>query len=124
MRRASSAEAGEGAVYREVTERFWVFELVVEVRADGAYVRLAPLHRSFRRIPASEVESVAVTSYAPGTYGGWHWGARASPQGNRVYRLRGSRGVEFQLSGGTRVFVGSETPSAFADAVEAVVADT
>lgn len=124
MPRQSSAATDQEPRYRETTDRFWLFTLVTEVHEDGVYVRLSPFHRSFRRIPTGEVDAASVRSYSPSAYGGWHWGARTSPQGNNVYRLRGSRGVELRLAGGTRVFVGSQTPSAFADAVERVVDET
>lgn len=57
--------------YRETTKRFWILRLITEVHPDGVYVRLAPMHRSFRHIPTSGIETVTVTTYSPATYGGW-----------------------------------------------------
>lgn len=58
--------------YRERTERFWLFRLVTEVCDDRVYVRFAPIHRSVRRVPVTEIEAASATTYSPGTYGGWH----------------------------------------------------
>lgn len=104
-------------LYSETTERFWLLRLVVEVRHDGVYVRLAPLQRSFRRIPASDIVDATETTYSAASYGGWHWGVRRSLDGSTVYRLRGERGVELVLADDRTVFVGSSTPGELAAAV-------
>lgn len=111
MTRSSKTVGDSRRQYRERTERFWLFRLVTEVRDDGVYVHFAPLHRSFRRIPATEIEAASATTYSPGTYGGWHWGIRWSLSGNTVYRLRGARGVELRLTDGSKMFIGSKTPA-------------
>lgn len=104
--------------YRETTERFLIFRLVTEVRDDGVYLRFAPLHRSFRRIPFEDVETARATTYDPSTYGGWHWGLRRTPGGNTIYRLRGDSGVELVLSDDRRIFVGSQNATKFEAAIE------
>lgn len=106
-----------GPNYRETIDRFWLLRLITEVRPDGLYVRLAPFHRSFRRVPASQIDDVTVTTYSPATYGGWHWGVRRSLGGNTAYRLRGDRGVELVLEGGRKIFIGSQSPSELETAV-------
>lgn len=51
---------------------FWSLRLVTEVRDDGLYVRFAPFHRSFRRVPWDAIESVESVKYHPlREYGGW-----------------------------------------------------
>lgn len=105
-------------IYREVAERFWFLQLITEVRHDGLYVRLDPIHRSFRHIPGTEIDEVKTTAYSPASYGGWHWGIRWSPSGNTVYRLRGDRGVELVLKGNRRIFIGSQSPSELETAVQ------
>jgi hypothetical protein len=46
--------------------------LLTEVRADGIYLKMWPLHRSFRRISWSEVERYEPKRYGPlGEFGGW-----------------------------------------------------
>jgi hypothetical protein len=95
-----------------------MLELVVEVRSDGVYVRFRPLQRSFTRYGFDEIESVAATTYSAGEYGGWHWGIHVGPGGSRSYRISGDRGVRLDLTDGERVFVGSDTPDGFVDAID------
>lgn len=109
------------AIYRERTTRFLLLRLHIVVRRDGLYVKLTPLHRSFRQIPKSEITDFSEATYSPTTYSGWHWGANRTLQGNTVYRLRGTRGVEFELHDGTKTFVGSRSPTELISAVEKVV---
>lgn len=110
-------------LFRETTERFWLLQLVSEVREDGIYVRLEPLQRSFQRIRPGAIRDVTVTTYAATTYAGWHWGVRKTPGGNTVYRLRGNRGVEIELENGRRWFIGSKHPKAFASAIKRIATD-
>jgi hypothetical protein len=110
-------DAGE-RYYRETTTRLVLFELTVEVREDGLYLRFSPLHRSFRRIPLADVDRATTRTYDSATYGGWHWGLKRTPGGNRVYRLRGDQGVELALADGRRVFIGSQTPGELKAAIE------
>ena len=107
-------------LYRETTERFVVLRLVTEVREDGIYIRLKPLQRSFRRIRPDDVQHVNVASYEATTYAGWHWGMHRSLSGNTVYRLRGDRGVEIELTNEERWFIGSQRPEALESAIENV----
>lgn len=107
-------------LFRETTDRFGVLRLVTEVRERGLRVRLGPIQRTFREIPADRVRDARVASYAASTYGGWHWGVRRTPGGNTVYRLRGDRGVEITLTNGQRWFVGSQRPDELAAAVERI----
>ncbi|MEF8853793.1 MAG: hypothetical protein V5A28_15470 [Haloarculaceae archaeon] len=111
---------GEAPLFREVTGRFGVLRLVTTVDRDGLAVRLGPLQRSPRRLPADEIRTVRVTAYDASTYAGWHWGVRRTPGGNTVYRLRGGRGVEVVRTDGRRWFVGSRRPAELASAVERV----
>lgn len=104
--------------YREITERFWVLRLIREVQPDGMHIRLAPIHRTFRHIPADEIDDVTVATYSPATYGGWHWGARRTLGRNTAYRLRGDQGVEIGLDDGTKIFIGSQSPSELATAIQ------
>lgn len=104
--------------YRETTTRLLLFELVVEVREDGIYLRLSPLHRSFHRIPFADVETATATTYGPARYGGWHLGLGRTVGGNSVYRLRGDQGVEVVLSDERRLFIGSQTAQELEAAIE------
>ena len=109
-------------IFREATERFWVLQLTTEVRHDGLYIRFEPVQRSFRHIPATEIEEANATTYSPGSYGGWHWGVRWSLSGDTVYRLRGDQGIELDLKGGKQIFVGSQSPYELETAVRKVMA--
>lgn len=124
MIRTTDTSSDPDVQYRETTERFWVFRLVTEVRDDGVYVRFAPIHRSFRCIPAPKIETANATTYSAGTYGGWHWGLRRSLGGNTVYRLRGDRGVELRLTDDTRIFIGSQAPTELEAAVHRTIDTT
>lgn len=103
--------------YRETQERFWVLELVTEVRDDGVHVKLGPVPGSATRIPFDDVADVRVTTYDASTYGGWHFGQRTTLGGDTAYRLRGNRGVELRRGDGSRVFVGSRRPDDLATAI-------
>jgi len=51
--------------------------LKTEVRADGIYLKMWPLHRSFRRIPWAKIERYEAKQYRPiREFGGWgiRWG--------------------------------------------------
>lgn len=98
-----------GPHFRETTKRFWVLRLITEVRSDGVSIRLTPIHRSFRHIPTSQIDTVTVTTYSPTTYGGWHWGVRQSLGGNTAYRLRGDQGVEITVDEERKIFIGSQS---------------
>lgn len=84
-------------------------------RSGGVYVKFAPLHRSFRRIPFSDVADVQATGYSPLRYAGW--GIRWSPSGI-AYTVSGKSGVRFERSDGTSVFVGSDSPDDLIAAVQ------
>jgi len=64
--------------------------LRTEVRADGVYLKMWPIHRSVRRIPWSDVERYEATQYSPlREFGGW--GIRWAP-GKIAYNVSGNRG--------------------------------
>jgi len=70
--------------------------LQTEVRADGIYLKLWPLHRSFRRISWSEIERYESIRYRPlRDFGGW-----GNPLGPRQDRVQTSVGIEESGSNG------------------------
>ncbi|WP_135828477.1 hypothetical protein [Halorussus halobius] len=89
--------------------------LYTEVRTDGIHVKFAPFHRSFRRIPFSELADVQSMGYSPLRYGGW--GIRWRPS-EMAYTASGTTGVRFERSDGSSVFVGSEDPDELLAAVQ------
>lgn len=93
-----------------------VATLDTEVRDDGVYVKFAPLHRSFRRIPFDDLADVQATGYSPLRYGGW--GIRWSPSWV-AYTVSGKSGVRLERRDGQSVLVGSDDPDELLAAVQA-----
>jgi hypothetical protein len=90
--------------------------LQTEVRADGIYIQMWPLHRSFRRIPWSAIERYESIRYRPlRDFGGW--GIRWAP-GKIAYNVSGNRGVWFELTEGRSVLVGSQRPEELVNAID------
>lgn len=93
----------------------WSLRLVIEVRDDGLYVKFVPLHRSFRRVPWTAIESVESVDYRPlREYGGW--GIRWRP-GAIAYNVSGSRGVSLTRPGDRDLLIGSQRPDELAAAI-------
>jgi hypothetical protein len=88
--------------------------LVTEVRADGIYVRFAPIHRSFRRFPFDEVNRVERTEFGLLTYGGI--GIRWTPDTVAYTTTRGS-GIEIDRENAKSVVIGSQEPTALLQAI-------
>jgi len=89
--------------------------LKTEVRADGIYLKLWPLHRSFRRISWPEIERYEARRYQPlREFGGWgiRW-----PPGKVAYNVSGNRGVWLERTDGRSVLVGSQRPEELVDAM-------
>lgn len=109
-------------LFTEKQKRFFVLELLTEVRTDGLYVRLHPFQREPRHIPLSTISEFEATRYSASDHSGWHWGMRVTPDGI-VYRLAGDAGVQLQLKDGRRVFIGSQRADALERAIAAAHAD-
>lgn len=92
--------------------------LETEVRADGIYLKMWPLHRSFRRTSWAEIERYEPRQYKPlREFGGW--GIRWVP-GKIAYNVRGNRGVWIERTNDRSVLVGSQRPDDFVDAIDEV----
>ena len=92
--------------------------LETEVRADGIYLKMWPLHRSVRRIPWSEIERYESTQYSPlQEFGGW--GIRWTP-GKLAYNVSGDRGIRIERTTGRVVLVGSQRPEELVRAIDEV----
>ena len=90
--------------------------LETEVRADGIYLKMWPLHRSVRRIPWSEIERYESTQYSPlQEFGGW--GIRWTP-GKLAYNVSGDRGIRIERTTGRVVLVGSQRPEELVRAID------
>lgn len=69
--------------------------LETEVRDDGIYVKMWPLHRSFRRISWAEIERYEAKRYEPiREFGGWgvRWAPGESPTTSAAIAASGSNG--------------------------------
>lgn len=81
-------------------------KLITEVRDDGIFVQLFPLHWSFRKIAFDELKSYEVRTYHPiREYGGW--GIRIGSKG-LAYNISGNTGVQLILKNGKRILIGSQ----------------
>lgn len=98
-----------------------VATLTTEVRDEGVYVKFTPFHRSFRRIPFSDLADVQATGYSLLRYGGW--GIRWSPSGI-AYTVSERSGVRFERESGKSVFVGSSRPDELIAAVQEATGQT
>lgn len=79
--------------------------LQTEVRADGVYFKMWPLHRSFRHIAWLEIDRYVSRQYGPiREFGGW--GIRWAPR-KVAYNVSGDRGVWTERTNGSAVLVGS-----------------
>lgn len=92
--------------------------LQTEVRDDGVYLKMWPLHRSYRRFPWSEIERYEQKQYRPiRDFGGW--GIRWAP-GKIAYNVSGDQGVWIELTNKRAVLVGSQHPDDFVRAMDEV----
>lgn len=79
------------------------FRLITQVRADGIYVRYAPLQPSFVRYAWTDIREVYLRRYnALAEYGGW--GLRMGPRGGG-YIVPGEWGIQLVLHNGNRVLI-------------------
>ena len=90
--------------------------LETEVRGDGIYIKMWPLHRSFRRISWSEVKRYEPRHYNPlREFGGW--GIRWVP-GKIAYNVRGNRGIWIERTDDRSVLIGSQRVEEFVTAID------
>jgi len=98
---------------------FYIVNLTTEVRDDGLYYRFFPLHLTFRRISWEDIKSCEARTYSPlREYGGWgiRWGAKG-----KAYNIAGNRGVQFELSNGARILIGSQRSEELAEAMDMAI---
>jgi hypothetical protein len=90
-------------------------QLITEVRTDGIYVRFAPIHRSFRRLPFDQITGVERTEFGLLTYGGI--GPRVTPNTVAYMTTRGS-GIKIDRENAKSVVIGSQETSALLRVIE------
>jgi len=87
---------------------FYSIQLTTEVHTDGIYVRFAPIHRSFRRLPFDQIEQVDRTEFGLLTYGGI--GIRWTANTVAYMTTRGS-GIKIDRESAKSVVIGSQRTS-------------
>jgi hypothetical protein len=97
-----------------VYTRLVLVRLVTELLPNGLTVSMRGLWRK-RRIPLSDIQSVAVVKFNPlRDYGGY--GIRTTRQGT-AYIANGNDGVRIQLSKGATVIIGSQRSKELTEAI-------
>lgn len=98
-----------------VVALFYVIRLTTEVREDGIYVRFAPFHRSFRRIPFADIERVERTTFGALTYGGL--GIRWTPN-TVAYMTKRGTGVKLHRANDKAIVIGSQDAETLAATID------
>lgn len=93
--------------------------LTTEIHSDGLYIRFFPFHLSFHRIAIREIRGFESCTYSPiKDYGGW--GIRYGRKG-KAYNVSGNRGVQFELSNGKHLLIGSRRPEELAETLASIL---
>ncbi|MCL0060512.1 DUF6141 family protein [Dehalococcoidia bacterium] len=98
---------------------FYTAKLITEVRSDGLYIRLFPLHFSFLRIPLENLKRYEVRTYSP-IKECRGWGIRSYRSG-KAYNVSGNRGVALEFLDGRPILIGSQRPEELAKAIAFVL---
>ena len=107
------------AIVVGVAGLIYSLRLHTEVRIDGIYFKMWPIHRSFRHISWSEIEHYESKQYSPlREFGGW--GIRWVP-GKIAYNVSGSQGIWIERKNGRSILIGSQRTEEFVKAVSEVV---
>ena len=92
--------------------------LETEVRTDGIYLKMWPLHWSARRISWSESDKYEMRTYRPlREFGGW--GIRWAP-GKLAYNVSGNQGIWIQRTNERSILIGSQRVEEFVTAIDEV----
>ena len=95
---------------------FYKLKLITQVRQDGLYIRFAPIHFSFKKIPLNNLKKHYVRTYDPiREYGGW--GIKYGKNG-KVYNVSGNRGVQLEFTDRKSFLIGSQKPEQLDSAIE------
>ena len=107
---------------------FYKAVLVTEVRTDGVYLKLWPLHLSFRHIPCETIDFHERESFSPmGEYGGigirhnptiYRWGV--SFEDPKAYIAEGGEGVRIDRRDARPIVVGTQRPEELSAALKRV----
>ena len=98
---------------------FTFTKLETEVRSDGIYVRLFPVHIHFRKFSPEDISEAFARKYAPvSEYGGW--GIKGT-RNNRAYNTRGNEGVQLVFKNGKRLLIGSQKSQELENAIKSIM---
>jgi hypothetical protein len=110
---------------------FYRAALVTEVRSDGLYLKLWPLHLSFRRVACGDMSTYETVSFSPmGDFGGigvrhnptlYRWGV--SFDGPKAYVASGGDGVQIERVSARPLIVGTQRPTELQAALERTCGD-
>ncbi|WP_371261470.1 DUF6141 family protein [Bacillus sp. OV322] len=82
-------------------------KLITEVRIDGLYIKFVPFHFGYRVFHFQSIRDYKSVSFSSLIrFGGW--GIRINLNGERLYNITGSEGVELRLTSGDIVIIGSK----------------
>ena len=106
------------AIIGAVAAFLYSLRLETEVRTDGIYLKMWPLHWSFRRISWSEIDQYELRTYRPlREFGGW--GIRWVP-GKLAYNVSGNQGVWIQRTNERSILIGSQRVEEVVTAIDEV----
>jgi hypothetical protein len=80
------------------------------ITKEGIYFRFFPVHRAYRKIKWSEIESAYTRTYQPlGEFNGW--GIRYGATGKGMaYNVSGNQGLQIVLKNGKKILLGTQQP--------------
>ncbi|MFC1738831.1 DUF6141 family protein [Planctomycetota bacterium] len=103
---------------------FLMLKLETQVRTDGLYVRLLPIHIRFKRFSPDDLSEFYTRTYHPileyGGWGiryGWFWFGKPG----KAYNVRGNKGIQLVLKNGKKLLIGSQRPEQLAQAISSVI---
>jgi len=98
---------------------FLFLKLETEVRNDGLYVRLFPLHIQFRKFTSEDISEAYARKYKPiSEYGGW--GIKGTLK-NKVYNTQGNEGVQIVFKNGKKLLIGSQKSQELENAIKTIM---
>jgi hypothetical protein len=94
----------------------FITKLETVLSTEGIFYKWWPFQRSFRFIPAKEIEEAELRSGPSLSYGS-HW----VPGYGRVHNVGPGKGFQFTLKKGKRIFIGTQKLTAFENAIDKII---
>lgn len=91
-----------------VVALLFVMHLDTRVSSEGIFVKLFPIHFSFKHYPWEMISKVEVRKYNPiAEFGGWgyRWGF-----GGTAMNISGNMGLQLELTDGKKLLIGTQRP--------------